>query len=145
MERQTKTLIIDASVAVKWFIPEPDSDKATKLRDRHIDGTLTLMAPDLLIYEVANALTYHPELTTEDIKENIEALFMLDLDLIQPSSELAASAAEKARKHKVSLYDSSYIALAEATSSPLITADAKLYAKTRDTNLTTTLDETEDE
>jgi predicted nucleic acid-binding protein len=141
MERETKTLIIDASVAVKWFIPEPDSGKATKLRDRHIDGSLTLMAPDLLIYEVANALTYHPELTAEDIKEDIEALFMLDLDLIQPSSELAASAAEDARRHRITLYDSSYLALAEATSSPLVTADTKLHSQTRNTNLVITLDE----
>ena len=145
MERETKTLIIDASVAVKWFIPEPDSEKATKLRDRHIDGSLTLMAPDLLIYEVANALTYHPELTTEDIKEDIEALFMLDLDLIQPSSELAASAAEDARQHKITLYDSSYLALAEATSSTLITADTKLRDHTHETGLVLTLDELDDD
>ena len=62
MERVPKNLVVDASVAAKWFVPETDSDKAVTLRNRHVEGGLTLMAPDLLIYEVANALVYHPEI-----------------------------------------------------------------------------------
>ena len=144
MERGPQTIVIDASVAVKWFIPEADSDEAVKLRDRHIEGSLTLMAPDLLVYEVANALSYHPDLPVDEVKEDLEALLMLDLDLIQPSGEFVSSIAEDARKYQVSVYDSSYLALAEATSSSLITADRKLYDKAKKSGLVLILDDHED-
>lgn len=144
MERGSQTTVVDASVVIKWFIPEADSDMAVKLRDRHIEGSLTLMAPDLLVYEVANALSCHPDLSVEEIKEDLEALLMLDLDLIQPSGEFVSSIAEDARKYTVSVYDSSYLALAEATSSSLITADRKLYEKAKKAGLALMLDEYDD-
>ena len=144
MERDSQTIVVDASVVIKWFIPEADSEKAVKLRDRHIEGSLTLIAPDLLVYEVANALTYHPDLSVDEIKQDLEALLMMDLDLIQPSGEFVSSIAEDARKYAVSVYDSSYIALAEATSSSLITADRKLYEKAKKAGLAMTLDEYDD-
>lgn len=144
MERGSQTIVVDASVVIKWFIPEADSDKAVKLRDRHIEGFLTLMAPDLLVYEVANALSYHPDLSIDEVKEDLEALLMLDLDLIQPSGEFVSSIAEDARKYAVSVYDSSYLALAEATSSSLVTADRKLYEKAKKAGLALTLDEYDD-
>jgi predicted nucleic acid-binding protein len=105
---------------------------------------LTLIAPDLLVYEVANALSSHPDLSVDEIKEDLEALLMLDLDLIQPSGGFVSSIAEDARKYAVSVYDSSYIALAEATSSSLITADRKLCEKAEKAGLALTLDEYDD-
>ncbi len=141
MERDSQTVVVDASVVVKWFIPEADSEKAIKLRDRHIEGSVTLMAPDLLVYEVVNALSCHPDVSVEEIREDVEALFMLDLDLIQPSSGFVASAAEGARGHSISVYDSSYLALAEATSSSLVTADRRLRERVKKIGLVLTLDE----
>jgi predicted nucleic acid-binding protein len=144
LERDSQTIVVDASVVIKWFIPEADSEKAVKLRDKHIEGSLTLMAPDLLVYEVANALSCHPDLSVDDIKQDLGALLMLDLDLIQPSGEFVSSIAEDAGKYVVSVYDSSYIALAEATSSSLITADRKLFEKAKKAGLALMLDEYDD-
>jgi len=144
LERGSQSIIVDASVVIKWFIPEADSDQAVKLRDKHVEGSLALMAPDLLMYEVANALSYHPALSVDEIKEDLEALLMLDLDLIQPSSGFVLSIAEDARKYSVSVYDSSYIALAKVTSSSLITADRTLYEKTKKAGLVLMLDEYDD-
>jgi len=144
MERGPRTIVVDASVAVKWFIPEEDSPKAVRLRDGHIEGRLTLMAPDLLVYEVANALTSHPDLSLDEIKEDLEALQMLDIDLIQPTGEYALSIAEDAMRHRVSAYDSSYLALAEATSSTLVTADRKLRDELGKADLVLILDEYDD-
>ena len=141
MERASKNLVIDASVAAKWFIPEPDSMKALKLRNKHIEGSITLMAPDLLIYEIANALSYHPDIEGEALKEDLEALFMIDIELIPPSSEYIAAVAETARLNSVTVYDSSYITLAEATATNLITADKKLYDKVTDNRKILMLDE----
>ena len=141
MERSPQTVIVDASVVAKWFIPEEDSDKAVKLRNRHIDGSLTLMAPDLIVYEVVNALTYHPEISDEAIREDIEALFMIDLELVPPSTELVASIADKARQLAISIYDSSYLVLAEITATNLVTADKKFYDRVKETKQVLILDE----
>ena len=129
MERAPKTLIIDASVAAKWFVPEGDSGKAVKLRNRHVEGELTLMTPDLIVYEVTNALSHHPDISDEALRENVEALFMVDLDLVPPSTELMALTADSARRYAISIYDSSYLALAEFIATNLVTADKRLCDK----------------
>jgi predicted nucleic acid-binding protein len=141
VERAPKNLVVDASVVAKWFIPEADSDKAVRLRNRHIEGSLTLMAPDLLLYEIANALVYHPEVTDEAIHEDMEALFNVDIELVSPSPELMASIADGARRRDVSVYDSSYLVLAEVVATNLVTADRRLYEKAKHTGQVLLLDE----
>jgi len=141
VERAPQNLVVDASVVAKWFIPEADSDKAVKLRNRHIEGTLNLMAPDLLLYEVANTLVYHPEIRDEAIQEDMEALFAVDIELVSPSSELMASIAEGARRRDLSVYDSSYLVLAEYVATNLVTADRRLYDKAKHTGQVLLLDE----
>jgi predicted nucleic acid-binding protein len=133
--------VVDASVVAKWFVPEADSEKAVRLRNRHIDGSLNLMAPDLLLYEVANALVYHPEIREGDISEDMEALFAVDIDLVSPSSELMTSIAEGARSRDLSVYDSSYLMLAEVVATNLVTADRGLYEKAKHTGQVLLLDE----
>ncbi len=44
-------LVIDASVAIKWVLAEPDSATAEAL----LTSGARLMAPDLLVTEVVNA------------------------------------------------------------------------------------------
>ena len=141
MERAPQTLVVDASVVAKWFIPEADSDKAVKLRNRHIEGSLNLMAPDLLLYEIANALVYHPEIRDEDIREDMEALFTVDIELVSPSSKLMASIPEGARRRDISVYDSSYLVLAEIVATNLVTADKRMFEKAMHTGQVLLLDE----
>jgi len=49
-------VVADASVMVKWFVDEIYSENARKLRDEYINGTLEIIAPELMPYEVLNAL-----------------------------------------------------------------------------------------
>jgi predicted nucleic acid-binding protein len=44
--------VVDASVAVKWFVPEPHTQAAL----RFLNGDHQLMAPDLLVPEIGNTL-----------------------------------------------------------------------------------------
>jgi predicted nucleic acid-binding protein len=129
VERTPQTLIIDASTAAKWFLEEEDSDKALKLRDAHIEGRVELTAPDLIIYEVANALNYSRKVSTEQLTARVQDLFDYDLDLIPPSPDYTASAVKTARELSVSLYDASYIALSDIIATNLVTADGKLHEK----------------
>jgi len=48
--------VLDASVALKWFLPEPLSSSAERLLNGFLKSKLNLHAPDLLLLETANAL-----------------------------------------------------------------------------------------
>ena len=48
-------IVIDASIAVKWFVAERDVDKALRLKDSYPSGGFELAAPVLIYYEVADA------------------------------------------------------------------------------------------
>lgn len=129
MERAPQTLVLDASAAAKWFLNEEDTEKALTLRNAHIEGHVSLAAPDLLVYEVANALNYHPKISDTDLNACLKDLLQLDLELVPPSSELSSHTAKTARRLEISIYDASYIALSDMIATNLVTADRKLHEK----------------
>lgn len=143
VERAPKILVIDASVAAKWFIPEYDSAKAIAIRDKLVDGKLNLLAPDLLAYEVANTLRFHPEITEKQIEQDVEDLMALDIDLVTPSSELVTTAVNMARDLEMTVYDASYLAVAQDIPTSLVTADRMLYAKAERTGSVLLLENSE--
>lgn len=50
------TVVVDASLAVKWIVREPGSNEALGLLEKWIRAGVALSAPPLLLYEVANVL-----------------------------------------------------------------------------------------
>jgi predicted nucleic acid-binding protein len=130
MERPEET-VIDASVAVKWFSGEEGSDRALALRDGHVEGKSTISAPDLLVYELANALSFKPGFTNRVTLRAIDDLFNLQLDLMIPTKEVVARGAELAHEYGITVYDSVYLSLAELLGLQVITADEELYRKAK--------------
>jgi predicted nucleic acid-binding protein len=124
--------VIDASVAIKWFIEENDSLTAIRLKENHSNGKTILIAPDLLIYEVANLLLFSKLFEFSDIKKFLQDLYDLEIDLISPSSDIIESAAELAFDKRISIYDASYLAIAKEFDIKLITANEKLYNSTKE-------------
>lgn len=57
MEKRTLK-VLDASVILKWFLKEEDSEKAIDLKTEIIQGNLLVILPDLILYEISNALRY---------------------------------------------------------------------------------------
>lgn len=104
--------VIDASVAVKWFIAEKDSSLALSLKDKHINGKTVLIAPDLLIYEVTNVLVFSKLFTSSDIKSCVQDIYNLEIDLLNPTSDIILPASELALDKQISIYDACYLALA---------------------------------
>jgi predicted nucleic acid-binding protein len=51
-----RSLVVDASVALKWVVTEPGSVEAAALLDEIAAGVVVLVAPEHLIGEVANGL-----------------------------------------------------------------------------------------
>ena len=90
---RVQEVVADASVACKWFLPEKGTSAALLLRDDHIEGRVRILAPQLLCYEVADALRYYPALSPEGIEESIRYLYDLQLSLVHPTHRDLSSAA----------------------------------------------------
>lgn len=119
-------MVIDASVAFKWIVEEPDSDKA-----RDLIGRADLIAPVLVYSEVGNALFKRvnsgelaPSLSLrEQIADLAEVLITMD------ERHVAPRAYELAVELKHPIYDCMYLALADALGDKLLTADYKFVTR----------------
>ena len=134
MEKET-ILILDASVAVKWFTMEPLRDKALIIRDKYVNGELDLEAPSLLYYEVANALRYNPRFGIEEVRSAVRALEDLAITIYDFKGELASRAVELAYRFGITVYDEAYVALAAIRNATLYTADKEVVMKVSSENV----------
>ena len=121
--------VLDASVALKWFVDEEDSDAALSLRQNFRQGESEIVVPDLLLYEVANALRFNPSFEAQEVNEAVKTLLDMEIDIVTPSSALLEKLVDLSVEHGITCYDSTYFALAQEIGFPLITADEKLYNK----------------
>jgi predicted nucleic acid-binding protein len=121
------TLVIDASVACKWAAKEDGTEAANRLLLMPED----LIAPDLVIPEVCNALwakLRRGEIPQYQIEVAVLILSRAFHELV-PSLPIAARAVEIAASLAHPAYDCFYLALAEARQATMVTADARLLAR----------------
>ena len=124
------SVVVDASVAVKWLVREEDTDKALAILRAWQDEEVTPAAPHLLPFEVANALhrkVLRGELNAGDSTYLISQLLESGLELHQPPG-LHVRALELARQlNQNAAYDAHYLALAQSVGCDLWTADERFY------------------
>ena len=121
-------LVIDASVLVKFFIPEILSEKAEELSDRVTEGDLRLLAPDLIFAEVGNIIWKkhrRKELTRSEAEEIVDAIVSVPLE-IETSKALLPFAVDLGLAYGITVYDAIYVSLAKIHQTILVTADKKL-------------------
>jgi predicted nucleic acid-binding protein len=124
--------VVDASVALKWFLPESDNPEAENLLTAFLIGTVSLYAPDLLLIEAASALWRRSVVLKQQPAADTKAIYrdLLTLPInFQPSERVVAAAFSLVMAHRHSVYDSVYCALAIEMDCEFITADRKLVAK----------------
>lgn len=124
-------LVVDASVAVKWFVDEPGTAEALEL----FTESTRFIAPELVIAEVANVLWRHlarGELETPQVAHIPEALPRVFAEL-RPLAPLSSRALKIGTDLGHPVYDCFYLALAEAERTSMITADRRLVGKIRGT------------
>ena len=122
-------LIVDASVAAKWLVPEIDSDKAEALLARWERRGLVLTAPETLAAEIASILwkrTFRGLLPADEAVGRYRDFVRLNLPLA-PIGGLVARALALAIQYRQTVYDCLYVALAVEKATDLITADEKLH------------------
>jgi predicted nucleic acid-binding protein len=120
------TLVIDASIAAKWVLPEHGTDLAVALRN----GSDELIAPALIVAEIGNAVwkrALRNELSLEEAVSAVGIAAGLMTRLV-PLEGLSTRAMEIAIQLRHPIYDCFYLALAERERAPIISADAKLLA-----------------
>jgi predicted nucleic acid-binding protein len=124
--------VLDASVILKWFVPEVDSGAALRLLDAVQAGELVVIAPDILLPELGNAL-WKLSVIRKHIPASIASRDLadfLELPVVMHSSKSVATIAfDIALTAKHSFYDSLYVATAIDTKSEMITADGSLVRK----------------
>ena len=118
------TVVIDASVAVKWFLPEVHAAAARRV----LRGRRTLLAPDLIWAEVGNVMWKKRrigEVTADEARTVLKTFRQFPLEtcttkvLLEPAWELG-------ERLGITVYDSLYLVLAMHRRCQLITADAHL-------------------
>jgi predicted nucleic acid-binding protein len=120
------SLIVDASVAVKWFAAEDGSDRAEAL----LATGEALIAPDLVLAEVSNVMwkklrrgLLSPDqvvAAAQRLPQYFERLIAIS-ELVERATDLTITL-----DHPV--YDCFYLALAERERLPLVSADSRLLA-----------------
>lgn len=123
--------IVDASVAVKWFVRGPAEmleAEAGQILERYCAGRLRLLVPDLFWPEVGNVLWKAARQGRMSRRSAEEAIAVLKDRRIPtaPTAPLLADAFAIATSYDRTVYDSVYIALAVLSNMPLVTADERL-------------------
>lgn len=124
------TVVVDASVAAKWFIQEPETSFADALRAQG-----SVIAPDLIIAEVMNVVWKNNRLgrfSLDQARRVAGTLGSAFTELI-PCTRLTQDALKIAIALDHPIYDAFYIAGAELADVELITADGTLLRKIRGT------------
>ncbi len=126
-------LIIDASVAIKWFAPEELSSAA----DRLLDPGYVLTAPNFILLECANTMWKKCRRGEIERRDGDDALATLRSGLLDltPTAPLVDRALAVAHEVGHPFYDCIYLAAAEASGVPVVTADRRFAAAVRPTRL----------
>lgn len=122
-------VVLDASVVVALYVDEQSSEDAHRAMVAAKNAKAELLAPELLIIEVANALwkaVSSDRLGHQDAVSALADLSRLEALSLQSISSLVADAFELALQHELTAYDATYAALARSVDGVLISGDRQL-------------------
>ncbi|KAF0220408.1 MAG: PilT protein domain-containing [Geobacteraceae bacterium] len=125
--------VLDTSVIIKWFSAhgEDDLDSALLLRDGLVSGNCTATVPDLILYELANALRHNPNFTSDDVKDAVAAVDDMGFAVRCADAAVMARAVETAFAYNVTVYDAYFLALAESEGTAFVTADYRFFERVK--------------
>ncbi|MGH9457000.1 MAG: type II toxin-antitoxin system VapC family toxin [Thermoanaerobaculia bacterium] len=119
-------VVLDASVALKWFVPgEPLRAEAMEVLDTIQENPSEVVVPELFFHEILAVLCRLPGSTAAAVVEAMTLLERLGIARVAAGHELLALAAEYAVSSKLSGYDATYVALAALTDGVWLTADER--------------------
>jgi predicted nucleic acid-binding protein len=123
-----RAAVVDASVVVKWLLPEPGRKDALKLAHAAAADQIKLIAPDLLAIEVASALSKRARrrMITETHVAQLWREFERSKPRLLNSENYTERAMQLSIAHHLSFFDCLYLAFALQHRLDLYTADARV-------------------
>jgi predicted nucleic acid-binding protein len=134
-ERLPRELVLDTSVAVKFYLPEEWREEALTILAAVGEGEAKLLAPSTVQPELFNALWQQHrrgKLSRVEVGEHWGDFSVTSIDLYAPE-DLMPRAAQMALETGVIVYDALFLALAEDAGAFLVTADDRLLKALRGT------------
>ena len=126
--------VIDASVAGKWVISEPQQAEAKRYRN----SDFSLLVPDIFLLECASAIqkkVWRDEISQKEGWSAYETLQDYDRFTSFSVYDLIPEAYELANQYWHPIYDCLYLALALQEDAQVVTADRKFYDQIQKTPL----------
>ena len=125
--------VVDASVAIKWYVPEIYEQEATRI----LQGNHLLHVPELIYPEFANILWKKVRRGEISAAEGQQIIAAFSKQRLSPHShqQLVQSVFAGAEATSQTAYDWTYLALAISLSCELVTADEKFYQALKNTPL----------
>lgn len=120
--------VVDTSVCMKQFIPDPLSFKVQQLFAHLAYPQTEIFVPDLFYIECANTLWKYVRTglyNASFVQGNLATLKALPLRVVS-TADLMADAVNIGLAYGISAYDASYVALSNGVSATLLTLDQKL-------------------
>jgi predicted nucleic acid-binding protein len=130
--------VIDASVAIKWFIKEAGQEKALGLLEKVLNAPEHFAAPELFYFELShifNRLIQHP---TKKQIELMEFVSIIGIQRFSFTPELF-NLQREFQNLGLSGYDAAYVAVAKLTQGKWHTFDEKAHKKVEKLKLSTLL------
>ncbi|HWD42031.1 MAG TPA: type II toxin-antitoxin system VapC family toxin [Fimbriimonas sp.] len=125
MSDSAKPIVVDATVLVKWYLPEMYSDECLRLLDSGQD----LMTADVAVSQVAS--TFWKRVRTGELKAGEARRIVANLTRLPirfvPMSVLAPSAMELSSISTRTFNESLYLVLAMREETRLVTADHRWH------------------
>jgi len=122
--------VVDASLVIKWFVPEVDSEAAR----RWLDAQHDYVAPDLLFPEIGNTVwkkVRRGELSPDEGQQLVIDLSVIAVEAISMRG-LLPDAHALALRAGITVYDATYLALAVRLETQVITGDDRFARRLAD-------------
>lgn len=121
---------VDASLVVKWLVPEEGSDQALKLYKKWFQEGVGFTAPALLEYEIGSVLRQkivRGLLQSEDLFPIFDFYGRLNILMIHVVNLMPPAIAAAASLNQATIYDTSYLLTARQQNIDFVTADERFY------------------
>lgn len=129
-----KRIVIDASVVLKWFLADEEySQSALALLDKYVSFELEIVASSLLEYEVLNGLFIAKKrgrIEQEKVMMAVEGFLSLEIEQKNISS-IYQKVMHFSEAYNLTVYDASYLGVADEEGIELVTADRTLFSKVK--------------
>ena len=129
-----QNVVIDASLAVMWAVPENYSDRALMLAKTWIEEGTRFLAPCLLLTEVTNALykrIIRKEMDLSKVRQAMEVILAFGIEIHEEAGLHTLAIEVSLQLGQPATYDAHYLALALMVGCPLWTGDRRFYNSAR--------------